>query len=269
MVILGLLIRVHFNFIFILGLAIVFGHNLLDISESATGFKAGFLWDLMHHGFFVFYPLTQNHALVLLYPFVPWTGLMMLGYCTGILYSQKFSVEQRRKNLNSIGIGLILLFAVVRFINIYGNPEAWSTQKNGLFTMLSFIDVHKYPPSLLYMCITIGTALLLLPFLERSQNRFTNTMRIYGRVAFFYYVVHIYLIHLVSAICYIAKGHSLQEATNINGGLPFYFLASKDGYSLPVVYLIWICVVIALYPICKWYDNYKTNHREKWWLSYL
>jgi uncharacterized membrane protein len=269
MVLLGLLIRLPFNFILIIGLVIVFGHNLLDIPESATGFKAGFWWNLMHHGFFAFYPLNPNHILVIIYPFVPWTGLMMLGYCTGLFFSQKYSDKQRGKILNRFGIGLILLFVVVRFINVYGNPEVRNIQKNALFTMLSFINVQKYPPSLLYMLMTIGPAFLLLSLFERIQNAFTGTMRIYGRVAFFYYVVHLYLIHLVSAVFFFAKGHTFQEATNINTGLPFYFLAANDGYSLYMVYVIWICIVIALYPLCKWYDNYKTNHIEKWWLSYL
>ncbi|HSQ43824.1 MAG TPA: heparan-alpha-glucosaminide N-acetyltransferase domain-containing protein, partial [Ginsengibacter sp.] len=142
MVLLGLLIRLPFNFILIIGLAIVFGHNLLDIPESSPGFKAGFWWDLLHHGFFTRYPITQNHVLVILYPFLPWTGLMMLGYCTGLFFSPKYSVQQRRKILNRFGIALILLFIAVRFINFYGNPETWSTQKNALFTILSFIYVH-------------------------------------------------------------------------------------------------------------------------------
>lgn len=269
MVILGLMIRLPFSVIFITGLLIVFGHNLLDISESAAGFKAGFWWDLLHHGFFSFYPLSHNHTLIILYAFVPWAGLMMLGYCTGIFFSEKYSVIERRKILNIIGISLIIVFIIVRFINGYGNPEPWSIQKNWVFTILSFINVHKYPPSLLYTCMTIGPAFLLLSLFERIQNGFTRKISIYGRVAFFYYVVHIYLIHFVSLVFFMAKGHTMQEATDIGSGIPFYFLSAKDGYSLLVVYLIWISVIIALYPLCKWYNTYKTNHREKWWLSYL
>jgi uncharacterized membrane protein len=269
MVILGLMIRLPFSVIFITGLVIVFGHNLLDIPESAAGFKAGFWWDLLHHGFFSLYPFSQSHTLLILYPFVPWTGLMMLGYCTGVFFSEKYSVMRRRKILNRIGIGLILLFVIVRFINEYGNPEPWSLQKNWIFTLLSFIDVHKYPPSLIYMCMTIGPAFLLLSLFERRQNGFTRKISIYGRVAFFYYVVHIYLIHLISLIFFMAKGHTMKEATDISRGIPFYFLSANDNYSLFVVYLIWISVVIALFPVCRWYNSYKTNHREKWWLSYL
>jgi uncharacterized membrane protein len=269
MVILGLMIRLPFNVIFITGLIIVSGHNLLDIPESAASFKAGFWWDLVHHGFFALYPLTQNNTLLLLYPFLPWTGLMMIGYCTGKFFSEKYSVIQRRKILNRIGISLIIVFVLIRFINAYGNPEPWVIQKNWLFTILSFINVHKYPPSLLYMCMTIGPAFLLLSLFEKIQNGFTGAMRIYGRVAFFYYVVHIYLIHLISLIFFMAKGHTMQEATDISKGIPFYFLAANDGYSLFIVYVIWISVVIALFPLCKWYNNYKTNNKEKWWLGYL
>ena len=158
---------------------------------------------------------------------------------------------------------------LVRFINEYGNPEPWHIQKNSLFTLLSFINVQKYPPSLLYMCMTIGPAFLMLSFFEKAENSFAGIIKIYGKVPFFYYVVHLYVIHIVSAAFVFMKGHSLAEATTINANPPFYFLAAKDGYSLLVVYIVWISVVIALFPLCKWYNNYKTNHKEKWWLSYL
>lgn len=269
MVCLGLLIRLPYNFILVLGLVIVFGHNILDFAEAAPGFKAGFWWDLFHHGNFAMYPITQNHILLILYPFVPWAGLMMLGYCTGIFFSSKYSAVQRRKILNRIGVALLLFFIVLRFVNVYGNPEPWSSQKNAWFTVLSFINVHKYPPSLLYMCIMIGPAFLLLAFFEKVQNGFTKKIRIYGRVPFFYYVLHIYLIHLISAIVYLAHGHTIAQATTSGPNIPFYFLAANDGYGLGIVYIVWFSVVVALYPVCRWYNNYKTNHRENWWLSYL
>ena len=117
--------------------------------------------------------------------------------------------------------------------------------------------------------MTIGPAFLLLAFFEKIKNGFTEVMRIYGRVPFFYYVIHLYLIHSISAIVYLANGHTIAEATTIGKNIPFYFLAANDGYSLFIVYIVWISVVIALYPLCKWFNNYKTNHREKWWLSYL
>lgn len=269
MVLLGLLIKLPFSLILTLGILIVFGHNLFDFPEAAPGFKAGFWWDLFHHGSYAVYPITQNHFLLLLYPFVPWTGLMLLGYCTGIFFSSKYSSNERKRILNRIGIALIIFFIGLRFTNAYGNPEPWISQKNGWFTVLSFINVHKYPPSLLYMCMTIGPAFLFLSFFEKVKNGFTETIRIYGRVPFFYYVLHIYLLHFISAVVYVSHGHTLTEATTLGTGIPFYFLAANDGYSLLVVYIIWVSVVVALYPLCRWFNKYKTNHREKEWLSYI
>ncbi|HEY6062778.1 MAG TPA: heparan-alpha-glucosaminide N-acetyltransferase domain-containing protein, partial [Chitinophagaceae bacterium] len=201
MFILGLLIliRLPYTIIFLLGIIIVFGHNLLDIPESAPGFKAGFLWDLFHHGFFTLYPIFDDHNAMLVYPFLAWTGLMMLGYCAGVLFSSGYSSEQRQKILTRIGLGLIVFFVILRYSNIYGDPVDWTTQKNGFYTFLSFLKVNKYPPSLLYLCITIGPALLLLAFAEKIKNRFTHVMVVYGRTAFFYYIIHIYLVHLLAA----------------------------------------------------------------------
>ncbi len=268
MLILGLLIRLPFNLILVLGLIIVFGHNLLDIPESAPGFVAGFWWDLLHHGYFTPIEFAPTHNFIIVYPFLPWLGLMMLGYCTGIFFTAKYSEVQRRKIFIRIGISLIAIFVVLRFINIYGDPHPWTTQKDGLFSFLSFMNVHKYPPSLLFMCIIIGPGFLLLAFLEKIKNRFTNVMQIYGRVAFFYYILHLYLIHFIATIFFFARGHSFSESGN-NGNLPFQFVMPGEGYGLGIVYLVWLIVILALYPVCNWYNNYKTNHKEKWWLSYL
>ena len=267
MVILGFLIRLPFNVILTLGLVIILGHNLLDIPQSAQGFKSNFLWDLFHR--MGFYQLGENHFIQIMYPFVPWTGLMMVGYCTGIFYTNKFSAERRKKILAVIGFSLILFFVIVRFINVYGDPFTWSHQKNGLYTFLSFMKVHKYPPSLMYMCITIGPALLVLSLIENIQNGFTNYVRTYGRTAFFYYLIHFYLLHILCAIAFFARGHTMQDAINSAKKLPFMFLVPGEGFSLTVVYLIWAAVVIALYPLCKWYHKYKTSNKEKWWLSYV
>lgn len=268
MVLLGLLIHLPYKAILTLGLIIVFGHNLLDIPESAEGFKAGFWWDLFHSGFFVPYEFATGHYALMVYPFVAWTGVMMLGYCTGIFFSSKYTAEQRKKILIRIGVGLTVFFVALRFTNVYGDPVDWSSQKNGLYSFLSFMKVNKYPPSLLYLSIMIGPSLILLAYLENSKNRFTNWMIIYGRTAFFYYVIHLYLIHFIAAICFFARGHSFQEGYN-TGQFPFFFVAPGEGYNLWITYGVWLAVVIMLYPLCKWYDQYKCNHREKWWLSYL
>lgn len=269
MFLLGLIIHLPYKFILALGLIIVLGHNLLDIPEAAPGFKAGFWWDLFHHGQFAIYSFAPNHVIAIMYPFVPWLGLMLMGYCTGIFFTRQYQPEQRRKILIRLGISTIVFFVLVRFINIYGDPFAWAPQKNRFLNFLAFIKAHKYPPSLLYMCMTIGPALLFLALIEKVQNGFTNTMRIYGRTAFFYYLIHFYLIHFICMILFFARGHSMQDAVNSMKNLPFMFTIPGEGYSLWVVYFIWLAVVISLYPLCKWYDQYKTSHREKWWLSYL
>lgn len=269
MVILGWVIRLPYHIVLVLGLVIIFGHNLLDIPEAAPGFKAGFWWDLLHHGYFTPYAYMRNHFAVIVYPFLPWTGVMMLGYCFGIFFTEKFTTAQRKKIIIGLGMALILFFVMVRFINIYGDPVAWTTQKNALSSFLSFMKVNKYPPSLLYLCITIGPALLLLALVEKIKNGLTNIMVVFGRTAFFYYIIHLYLIHFIGAIVFFAKGNSMQSAIDSMQNLPFMFLIPGQGFGLIVVYGIWIAVVIALYPLCKWYDKYKTNHKEKWWLSYL
>ena len=271
MFILGLLIlaRLSYSLILALGILIVAGHNLLDIPESKPGFEAGFWWDLLHHGVFKLYPIGDNRVLMMVYPFLPWTGLMMLGYCAGKLFTPSFSPEARKKLLLQMGGGLIVLFVVLRFSNLYGDPVPWTKQDSPFYTFLSFLKINKYPPSLLYLCITIGPALILLALIESIKNRFTGFMVTFGRTAFFYYILHLYLIHVVAAIFFFARGHSFAEARNVGKQFPFMYVAPGEGNGLLVVYAVWLGVILLLYPLCKKYDRYKTAHKEKWWLSYL
>ena len=269
MVLLGFAIHLPYKIILSLGLLIFFGHNLLDIPEAAADFKAGFWWDILHHARWADYAITPNHHVIIIYPFVAWTGVMMLGYCAGIFFTPKFSVAQRQKIFTQLGIALILLFVALRVINIYGDPIAWTTQKNNLYTFLSFMKVHKYPPSLLYLCITIGPALLLLAFIENIKNKFTQVMIVFGRTAFFYYIVHFYLLHILLGVVFYIQGNTTAQAIASMKNLPFLFCIPGKGFGLTGVYVVWAIAIIALYPLCKWYDKYKTNHKEKWWLSYL
>jgi uncharacterized membrane protein len=269
MVILGFIIYLPFNFLLTLGLIIVFGHNLLDIPEAAPGFQPSFLWDLLHSSQFTTYPFLKDHYILIAYPFLPWTGLMIIGYCTGVWFTSKYSAVNRKRKLIFTGVSLFLLFVLLRYFNLYGDPGPWSVQKNGLYTLFSFIHVKKYPPSLLYLCITLAPAFLLLAFIENVRNGFTRVMSVFGRVAFFYYVIHIYLVHFLSAVAFLLRGHTIEDATQTGTLFPFYFLAPGEGYGLAVLYAVWIGVVIILYPLCKWYDRYKTQHKDKKWLSYL
>jgi len=271
MVVLGvlLLLKTPYKMLLALGGIIVLGHNILDFWEAEPGFKPGFMWDLLHSGVFKLYPWGNGHSLMMVYPFPAWTGLMLLGYCTGKLFSQNISSAYRTKKLRQIGLALIAAFVVIRFINVYGDPLKWTSQASPVQTFLSFMKVHKYPPSLLYMCITIGISLIALSYLEQRSNRFTQVAKTYGRTAFFYYILHIFLIHLVAVAFYFIHGNSLQDVWNIGEKYPFLFVVPGQGESLLVVYILWIAIVAALYPLCRWYDRYKTAHKEKWWLSYL
>ncbi len=265
MVLMGCVIRFPFQVVVAIGALIVLFHNLLDFPEHAADFHAGLLWDLGHHGLFARYPFAGAHAILIVYPFLPWLGLMMLGYGFGKIMER----PDRKKLLNVLGLSLIGLFILLRFINVYGDPHPWTTQRNGLYTFLSFITVNKYPPSLLYMCITIGPALLLLSFLDSIKNKATDVFKVFGRVAFFYYLLHLYLIHIVCTILFFMRGNTWEQAVAGKANAPFYFVIRGQGYSLTIVYVVWLAIVLMLYPLCKYYDRYKTNHKEKWWLSYL
>lgn len=165
---------------------------------------------------------------------------------------------------------MIAFFIILRYINKYGDPDPWSTQRNAGVTFLSFMNIHKYPPSLLYTCATVGIGILFLALVGHKKNWLTRFITVYGRVPFLYYVLHFFLIHFISAICFLARGHSYAEGLKMNPQImPARFIAAGEGFSLFTVYIIWICVVLSLYPICKWFSDYKQKHREKWWLSYL
>ena len=193
---------------------------------------------------------------------------MMLGYCFGKVFTA-YEVPQRNKFLIGTGVGLLALFAVLRFTNLYGDPVDWSSQKNALYTFLSFMNVQKYPPSLLFMCATIGPALIFLGLVKNTGSRLAKIFIIYGRVPMFYYIIHFYVLSSINIILYLSRGHTIAEGLKGVPGMPWKFVAPGEGYSLAVAYAIWIAVLIALYPLCKWYDKYKTSHKEKWWLSYL
>ncbi|HET9055048.1 MAG TPA: heparan-alpha-glucosaminide N-acetyltransferase domain-containing protein, partial [Cyclobacteriaceae bacterium] len=253
-----MLANIPYKVIFVLGIILVAGHNILDFPEATPGFQPNFWWDLFHHGVFVPYQYAPGHFALLVYPFPAWMGVMLLGYCTGKLFTVDYTTEQRKKILTRTGLGLLTLFIVVRLTNVYGDPVNWSAQPNGFYTVLSFINVTKYPPSLLFLCLMLGPALVLLAFIENLKNRLSETFAVFGRTALFYYILHIYVIHIAATICFFARGHSFEDAVNVGEQFPFMFVAPGEGYGLEIVYLVWILVVMGLYPLCKVYDRYKT-----------
>jgi uncharacterized membrane protein len=271
MIFLAAMIYLNFSYrtILIAGICIVAFHNLLDFYEASPAFTTNFWWDLFHHSTFRTYEFAPHHYALLAYPFSAWLGVMMLGYCTGKFFVSGYPHEKRKSFLVVTGLSLILLFFAVRFINVYGDPHPWFHQQNSFYTFLSFLNVHKYPPSLLYLCITIGPALLLLAWIENIKNYFTQIMVVFGRTAFFYYILHLYLIHLIASVVFFIRGHSINQAEDPSHHSLFLFVLPGEGFRLPIVYLFWIFIVILLYPVCKKYDRYKSSHPEKKWLSYF
>jgi len=269
MIILGLLVLLPYRVIFAIGLLIVAGHNIMDYPSVSAGFKGTILSDLLYFSNFSAFQLWTDHFFLIVYAFLPWTGVMLLGYCFGKLFQSDVDPLWRRKMLLRIGTGLILLFIVLRSTNLYGDPVSWSTQPRGpLYTFLSFLNLNKYPPSLLFLCMTIGPGILFLVVIEKVQNGFTKIMNVYGRVPMLYYIVHFYLIHIIVVIVFYMQGFGTKDI--VPQGLPFYFKPNGLGFGLLGVYAIWLLVVVLLYPICKKYDRYKTAHaKEKWWLSYI
>ena len=270
MIIMGLLVLLPYEIICAIGLLIVAGHNLMDSPSISAGLKGSVFADLLYFSNFSVHRLFDNHYYFIIYSFLPWTGVMMLGYCFGKLYRQGTDPVWRRKILLRIGGGLILLFFILRFINVYGDPAPWASQPRGtVYTVLSFLNLNKYPPSLLYLCMTIGPGILFLALIEKVQNGFTKVMNVYGRVPMLYYILHFYIIHMVVIVVFYAQGFGSKDIVP-TGGLPFYFKPNGLGFGLAGVYAVWLFVVLILYPICKKYDRYKTAHaKEKWWLSYI
>jgi uncharacterized membrane protein len=267
MIILGLLIRLPLSVILIIGLIIVFGHNLLDNASISNRLKGGWVADLLYFGQFSVHSLDKDHIVLVVYSAIPWTGVMLLGYFFGRFFSPAVTKAQRKKVLLACGAGLWVLFILLRFVNEYGDPVPWSTQPRGnIFTFLSFINVNKYPPSLDFLAITIGGGMFALALVEGVGSRIADFFRVYGRVPMFYYILHFYILHILVVIVFFVGRYSTDRIVVENN--PFLFRPPEFGLPLWGVYLIWIFVVLILYPLCRSYDRYKSTHRN-WWLKYL
>lgn len=200
---------------------------------------------------------------IVLYPLLPWVGVMALGYGAGALFQAP--PERRARILTLVGLAMLAAFALLRASNLYGDPRPWSLQADALRTAYSFLNVTKYPPSLDYVLVTLGGALLLLPRLERLSGPVAEFFLAFGRVPLFAYAAHILLAHSLSAIASLASG---RPVWGIDDGFRNPQILAGFGFSLPVVYAVWILVVLALWPLCRWFAELKRTRRD-WWLSYL
>ena len=247
------------------GAVMVAGHNLLDgVRPEAFG-SWSWLWKILHvqDGFHI----APGYSAFVVYPLIPWIGVMACGYALGALLEKERA--ERRRVLLWLGFGLVVAFVVVRTLNVYGDPRPWSAQSSALRTGLSFLNCAKYPPSLLFLLMTLGPSIILLAFFDRKLGALSKPFVIIGRVPLFFYLLHLPVIHgLAVLFAYLRHGYAGAIwngpvfATDASGIPPNY------GYGLLGVYGFWILAVVLLYPLCRWFADLKQRRRDAW-LSYF
>lgn len=257
MVVLGLALPLGRRAIGMLGLLIVFGHNLLDgISAEAAGALSP-LWMFLHEEGLV--ELAEGWHLYIVYPVLPWIGVMMTGYAAGWLLTDG---RDWKRTAYLAGGSAVALFVLLRVTNLYGNPADFAAGATLAESIIHFLNVEKYPPSLQYLLMTLGPALLLMPVLERWNGRAADRVSVFGRVPFFYYVLHFALIYAAAiAWSYARYGQAFWWFRGEAAFPPEYH------FNLASAYVVWVLVVAALYPACRWYAGVKRRRRDLRWLS--
>jgi uncharacterized membrane protein len=245
----------------LLGAAIVLGHNLLDGHwPAASGLQdtGQPLWVALHS---VISRATGPLHFFFLYPLLPWFGVMLLGFGASMLFEREPAARDRA--LLRWGLGITALFIVLRLAEVYGEPNHWQAQATAAGTLIDFLNVTKYPPSLLFTAMTLGPAAIFCAYADRMRGFFKDMFVIFGRVPFAFYVAHFYMLHALSVLLGVTQGF---EAKQLMTFPPFY----PQGYGLPLagVYVVWAAVIAALYPFCRWVAGVKARNRA-WWLSYV
>jgi uncharacterized membrane protein len=249
----------------IIGLVMIATHNLLDPIRAASFGALAPVWSILHAPGFVI--ASPAHTVFVSYPLIPWIGVTAAGYGLGQWYRQ--GDARRQAILLRLGLGLTAAFVLLRWPNVYGDPVRWAPQASTIVTAISFFNLTKYPPSLLFLLMTLGPALLLLWLLDQGTPRFLRPAHVLGTVPLFYFVLHFMLIHLLAVIiCEVRFGDASGMFQSAR--LDQYPITPPPGwgFSLPIVYLLWISVVLLAYPACVWYAGLK-RRRTDWWLSYL
>lgn len=281
MIVLAALLHLPLKVVAGFGLLMIAAHNYFDRfrvtpwqgPQSPVPSWGAKLWMLLHQqGLFPIGPRFPSPLVFVLYPLIPWIGVMAVGYAFGALYSK--DVKFRRRWLLIIGGVATCLFIFIRAIDKYGEPFHWARQKNFLFTILSFINTTKYPPSLDYLLMTLGPAIVALALFESGGNvlgslgsGLRNFFVIFGRVPLFYYLLQWVTAHLIAVGLHAAFGKPVRWLFQT----PFDWFShppTGNGFNLIVVYLSWMAGVLLLYPVCKWFAGVKARRRD-WWLSYL
>lgn len=262
MIFLAALIHLTKTAMLIFSCILIFGHNCLDNIH----FENSIVWTLLHER--KPFLTTPGHIFRVSYSIIPWVAVMALGYFFGSFYNKTFEPSQRRKLFNGIGAASILLCLILRWTNIYGNLLPWKDYGNFTQNMFSFLNFTKYPPSLLFLLLTLGSALIFLSNTENVKGKVVNFFCVFGRVPFFFYILHVYLIHFLALLMAEFTGFGWQKM--ILPAMPFRVEVLKGfGFNLWIVYLVWFFIIALLYPLCKRFDIYKQKNKGKWWLSYL
>lgn len=259
MICLAALIHLRIKTIAIFGIVMIAGHNALDgVKPEAFG-DFGLLWKILH----VSEPtqLTSGINFWPIYPLIPWIGVMAAGYAFGAILLKE--TTQRRRMLLQVGLGMTAAFIILRAVNVYGDPVPWTQQKDTVFTVLSFLNTTKYPPSLDYLLMTLGPSIALLAVFDNGLGSIGKFFVIYGRVPMFFYIIHIHFIHALAVVAGALQGYDFRVFFNL-----MFVFPEGYGFTLPVVYFLWIGVALIFYPACEWYGELKRRRKDVW-LSYI
>lgn len=273
MILMAGLVKLPLKLVGAIGLIIIAGHNLLDshlgsIIQGLPTNPLGWLWKVMYLGFFA----GPVGNLMVLYSIVPWIGVMAAGYAFGAIVT--LDPERRNRICLAIGLSAIAAFLLLRGFNIYGDPRPWTAVSQNPNApaappaLFRFLNTNKYPASLLFLLMTLGPTITLIPLLERAGGMLARWLTIFGRVPFFYYMLHIPLIHLLAlGVSYLKLG---QVSPWLFENHPMGNGPAPDGYtwSLGTLYLVWAIAVVVLYFVCRWFAELKAR-RSDWWLGYL
>jgi uncharacterized membrane protein len=286
MVALAGLVRLPVQAVAVIGVGMIVFHNLFDkvtpaIVSASMGKAAGLLWAILHQPGFHLLNIEGAPAragFFVLYPLIPWVGVMATGFAFGAMLQQP--AEQRRRNLFILGASMFAAFLVLRLTNVYGNPPVgfgfaspgpFEVQKSAELTVIAVLNVEKYPPSLQYLLMTLGGSIMALSMFDRVDlksipGKLWEKILIFGRVPMFYYICHLFVIHLMAVAIAPLYGQPIKWL--FQGG-PFNGTPEGYGHGLPFIYLMWIIALVILYFPCKWYADLKQRRKDLWWLSYI
>jgi len=251
-----------------IGALMIVGHNLLERWSFELGILttnpaeltvAQKLWAVLHVP--TRFPWLGDHWFGVVYPLIPWVGVVALGYGLGPVF--RLEPERRRRIFLWLGLGLCVAFVALRAINIYGDPYPWTAQKSPLFTVFSFGNCEKYPVSLSFLLMTLGPIFVMLALLDRARGPVARVLAVFGSVPLFYYVVHLALINATAGFYFYLRWGQPRWGAMMYAPYPLGYV-----YNLPVVYAVATGVVLVMYPLCRWFADVKRKS-DAWWLSYL